>query len=730
MAPRRPPSGSPAQWPVFLLVTVVPAAACAVVISWGVCIILGLVPYKVLCPFIAFNNSVAGFVLGIILLPLVYPRALRWRLVYWEIMSEQEVGDSAVAWPAAISATGFSALGLAAAYLMRSASPYANHVPAVATVSALGLLAASALMARWPRTAPADRQSGGELAKRPDVPAIEVRRVTFRYLSASSPALRDVSFTQEPGEMRCVMGATGAGKSTLCLCVSGVIPWLEPGEFSGQVSIFGTPVSGLPARIVASRVGTVLQDFETQLLGSRVETAVAAALENMGLPVSEIEERVTLALQVLGISHLRRRDPTQLSGGEKQRAAIAAALARQPDVVVLDEPTTDLDPAGRDDVAEAWAELRSRGCTLLIAEHAPEVALQADRLTVLSQGEVAFDGPPWELLCDPLRCRQLSVMPAEEAEIAAALGIQPLAAPGLLLDRLSEANAQLVADRLPEAAVTAPTPGDIVVEVCDLVAGYGSGDVLRGVSLAVRQGELLAVLGRNGSGKTTLAKCIDGLLAPTSGSVRVLGHDPSAMPRPEVAKRAGMLFQNPDHQLIAATVREEVELGPRLARIPPQQARENAEWAISVTGLEPVVDADPLALPKGLRQKVALASVLAFRPPLILFDEPTTGLDGTEQLSMMELLTELARSGHAVVMITHAVWAAARYATRVALMADGQVVKDGAPREVFADADALAASGVAPPPSVSISHRLFGQILLSPQEFGMYAKVVGAEDRQ
>ena len=724
LAPRWRPTGHPALWPIFFIVTVVPAAACAVFISWGVCILLGLVPYEVLCPLIMFNNSVAGIVLGVILLPLIYPRAARWRLVCWEIMSEEELGDSPLAWPAAIGVTVFSAAGLEAVHLIRAGGPGAmTTVRAVTTVSALGILFCAALMARRPSAVAVATETTAELPRRPDAPAVEFDSVSFRYLNASGYALRSASLQQQPGEMRCVMGATGAGKSTLCMCVSGIIPWLEPGDFSGAVRLFGTEISGLPPRALAGRVGAVLQDFETQLLGTRVETAIATALENLAMPPDEIEARIARAMERLGIYHLRFRDPTTLSGGEKQRAAIAAALALQPDVVVLDEPTTDLDPAGREQVAEAWQRLHEEGCTLLVAEHAPEVALQADVLTVLRGGEVVFDGPPWRLLSDARRCRELGIMPAEEAEIIEALDIPAPPAPDDLPGYLQSLNPRIDATALPPAAIQTPALGDVIVEVRGLAVSYDGAPVLKGVDLTVREGELLAILGRNGSGKTTLAKAIDGLLPRVSGEILVMGADPLRLRRPEVARRVGMLFQNPDHQLIAATVREEVQLGPRLAGLPKEKAREGVEWALEITGLTHLADADPFTLPKGLRQKVALASVLAFRPPIILFDEPTTGLDGPEQVEMMELLSRLAGQGHAIVVITHAVWAAARYASRVALIAGGEILADGSPRQVFADAETLQKAGVESPPCVRLSQTLFGQILLSPAEFGRYVRV-------
>lgn len=713
------------------------AASCALVIAWGVDL-LGLVPFKVLGTLITINNFVASFFLGLVLMPLLYPRARRWGLLYWEIMPEDELADGPLAWLGVGLIVALTLAGTSWTALLWFG---ADRIPAWAggidvrggaTVIALALLIASALLAR----------PGGRLRIPPPVDilrdepmgdksprAIDVRDVTFTYAGGHHPALSEISFRQEKGQFRCVMGATGAGKTTLTLALSGVVPWLQPGDFRGIVNIFGTTVSDMPPRHLAGRVGLVQQDFEAQLLGSQVESAVAFPLENLAAAPDVLQMRVDQALRDVDIENLRDRDPNLLSGGEKQRVVLASILALRPDIVVLDEATTDLDPAGRHHVLDSWERLREAEYTLVVTEHDPHIAALADVLTVLKDGAIAFDGRPGDLLSHPARCRELGVLPTEAAEIAAAVGLPPLLEEHELVDGLRAAGAYLAdPSALGDKVEDWPTPGATLVFADELEAGYGDRTVLRDMDLEVREGEVVALLGRNGSGKTTLAKCINGLLAPSSGTIRLAGQDPRQMKRTEVARLAGMVFQNPDHQIIATTVLEELYLGPRLAGIDEATARDGVDWAIHMTGLEAFVNEDPFVLPKGLRQKVALAAILAFRPPAIIFDEPTTGLDGPEQVEIMELLRRLAHEGHAVLVITHAVWAAARYAKRVVLLHEGERLASGSPRAVMDQIVNLRRAGIEPPVSVRVSREVFGQVLLAPADYGAHVRLRRVED--
>jgi len=548
---------------------------------------------------------------------------------------------------------------------------------------------------------------------------VQARGLEFTYRGGERPALRDVSLHLEAGELAFLMGRTGAGKSTLCLCLNGVIPAMQPGRFAGEVRIGGERISGRPVYEVARQVGMLFQDFEAQLLASDVEREVAFGLENAGMPREEMHRRVAEALEMVGLEGLRGRDPATLSGGQKQRLALAAVLAPQPSVLVLDEPTTDLDPMGKRELARILAELSGRGVTMLIAEHEATDALGAESIVALKGGEAAFDGAPTELLRDPPACRELGVLPLQMPELFERLGLQerPLT--------LEDAAAALQAKgwHLDEAEceqldAQAEAEGEPLIELDQVTFSYpGAGrPALEDVTLAVDEGEFLVILGENGSGKSTLAKHLNGLLSPTSGTVRVAGTETRETSVRELAGWVGYLFQNPDHQIFASTVAEEVAFGPRNLGASRREVEERVARALELTELSGWEERDPFVLTKGERQRVALASVLACRPRVIVFDEPTTGLDGLQQRAMMDLLRRLNAEGHTIIVITHCTWAAAEYARRALVLDEGRLVADRPVREVFADQELLARTGQVRPAVAELSRALGGPTLLSVDE--------------
>lgn len=549
---------------------------------------------------------------------------------------------------------------------------------------------------------------------------VEVRRLGFTYRGAQEPALREVSLQLEAGELCYLMGRTGAGKSTLCRCLNGVIPALQPGEFSGEVRVGGESISGRPVHEVAQRVGVLFQDFEAQLLASDVEREVAFGLENACVDRETMHRRVAEMLELVGLSELRGRDPATLSGGQKQRLALAAVLAPEPSVVVLDEPTTDLDPRGKQELARVLHDLRERGVTLLIADHETGDALTADTLVTLRAGELVSAGAPAELLRDPERCRELGVLPLPMPELCARLGLDErpltvretadvLRSRGWRLD--PAACARIAADPAPE-------PGAPLIEVEAVGFVYPESRVpaLQDVSLTIHEGEFVALLGENGSGKSTLARHLNGLLSPTSGTVRVAGQDTRVTPVREMAARVGYLFQNPDHQIFAPTVAEEVAFGPRNLGVDEAEVAQRVAAALAAVELTGYEEASPFVLTKGERQRVALASVLACQPRVIVFDEPTTGLDGIQARAMMELLARLNDEGHTIVVITHCTWAAVEYARRALVLDGGRLAADASVREVFADAELLARTGQVVPEVTELARALGGPPLLSVEE--------------
>lgn len=757
----RPAVGSLRQLPGFALVTIAGSAACAVVIAYGIDL-LGFAPYEIVATIITVNNCLVGIILGMPLLALLYPRARRWGLTYPQVMSADDLSHGILSPVAGLVVVAAGAVGALAALdnagvFTRLAAGFVGLVtrqsaaalretwgstllvPEEMALRQVGLICSlllgggAALLARFPRR---HRPAEAPAVTREEGPAgggVEVEGLSFTYPEQATAALNEINFTQRSGELYYLMGRTGAGKSTLCLCLNGVIPRLQQGTYRGRVQAAGLAVASLPVAHTAQHVGVVFQDFESQLFCSDVEREVAFALENRGVPREQMHQAVQRWLDVAGLSHLRLRDPTTLSGGEKQRLALAAVMAAEPQIAVLDEPTTDLDPQGAAEVTKAFQRLHQQGRTLLIVDHSSPRAVAADGLLVLDGGRLVYRGKPEEVLSEPQQAEHWGLQCLPPAQICAWLGVEArpvtvtqaakaLRGAGVNLDEQKwQALQQKEAERVGKY-------GEILVEVQNLHFNYDGVTALNGVSLQVRCGEFVIVLGSNGSGKTTLCKHLNGLLKSQTGQVIISGQSTARQDTAELAATVGYLFQNPDHQLFADTVYAEVAFGPRNMGIEGEELERRARHALELTELEGYEQADPFALTKGERQRVALASVLALSPQVIVFDEPTTGLDIPQQRAMFDLLARLNNEGHTIIMVTHHAEGAIAYAHRAVLMADGQLVADGPVREIFLDADLCAQAHQSLPASVQLSQQLFGVTLLSPGEFAECVQV-GSEAR-
>ena len=747
-APGWRPRGSAAQLPLYVLVTVVSSAACALVIGFGADW-LGLAPYSFLFPFITFNNALMGVVLGPILLVLLHPRAARWGLLTEDVQDEQDLRNGILAPLGALAVIAMCGAawvllrhpGLLSAWLppvpaRQGESPPPFVFTPIRTGSgllSLVLLLGTGVLARAPRLFGGREAERAADASAATGPALDVAEVTFRYRGGERAALNGLSLSLQPGTFVALMGSTGAGKSTLCRCTNGLVPQFHAGEFSGRVSVFGRDVSRSPVREQAEWVGLVFQDFDAQLVSSNAVLEVAFALENLGMPRPEMQARVSDALALVGLEGFAGRDPETLSGGEKQRLALASVMAARPKLLVLDEPTTDLDPQGKAEVFGAARDLARQGLTVLMAEHEPDHAVAADRVVALAQGAVAYDGPAAGLLTDPVRCLGLGIRPPEVPACFAALGLVERPASieqavdlgrslGLQLD--TEALSRLQADESARGA----SYGDPIITVDRLTHAYAPAtEAVAGVSLQIREGEFIAILGQNGSGKTTLAKHLNGLLQPTGGTVTVAG---GAKGPAELAQTVGYVFQDPDHQIFCATVRDEVAFGPKTLGLDPATVAARVSAALVDVGLSHLAAADPFSLTKGERQAVAVASALACDPKVLVLDEPTTGLDGPQQERMMGLLRQLNGRGRTIVIITHSMWAAAGYAHRVVVMSRGRIIADGPTRDVFGSREMLAQARLEPTATAALSQTLFGVTLLSPVEFGRVVRRQANPDQQ
>lgn len=547
--------------------------------------------------------------------------------------------------------------------------------------------------------------------------AAELRSVTFAYRGTETSALSDVSLSAAAGETVAVVGLSGAGKSTLLRCFNRIVPAGFKGNFSGTVALFGEDIEAFRPPELADRVGLVFQDFDSQLFSSTAELDVAHGPENLGLERDEIVGRVGRSLRAVGMEDLARRDPATLSGGQKQRLAIASVLSLEPRLLCLDEPVTDLDPAGRREVGDLAASLMESGVTVIIAEHELELLARAERAVALERGRVVFEGPMKTLLDNPERLAALGVRPPDPARLFYLLGLPerpPNAEQAAWLLREKGMTPEATPDGLEDGPPAAEL--SLAIRVEGLCHVYKNGvEALRGVDLDIGKGEFLAVLGRNGSGKTTLAKHFNRLLLPSGGNVFIGGSDSRELGAADVGRRVGYVFQNPDSQIFASTVREEVCFAPRNYGVPESELDAKLAEALELVGLAGYEDRDPFLLTKGERQRVALASVLVVRPEVLIMDEPTTGLDYPAQRAVMDLLASLNAGGTTIVIITHSIWVAAEYARRTVVMDAGKVLFDGPTREALASADLLGKAGLAMPGITELG-LLLGLKVLSVEE--------------
>jgi energy-coupling factor transport system ATP-binding protein len=533
---------------------------------------------------------------------------------------------------------------------------------------------------------------------------LRLSNLTFTYRGAEVPALEDLSIEIPRGQFVGLLGHTGAGKSTLIRCAAGIVPQFYKGKLTGEVAINGASLKGRTVAQLAGTVGTVFQDFESQLFSTNARLECAFPLENLGLDRDTMKARIEKASAMTGVTNLLDRDPQTLSGGQKQRLALASVLCMEPELLLCDEPTTDLDPVGKRDLHHALDEATQADRSVILSGHDAERMLDLDRLLVLNSGKLVAEGKPSELLADSEFCKSNRIDQPPLFALFAALGRPERPT------TIDEAAALLAQTPINNDAISIPrelTGVSPLIHVEDLGHAYTPDrNALNGVSLDIHSGEFVAILGSNGSGKTTLVKHFNGLLTPTSGSVTFRGEPVGKLGAATMGRQVGFVFQNPDHMLFAPNVHEEVAFGLRNFGVPEKELDTLIGSALETVGLSGSETRDPFVMTKGERQKLAVACVLACSPEVLILDEPTTGLDPVEQRAMMELLSSLNRAGHTVVIVTHSVGIAAAYARRIVLLAEGEILESGANFDLLSKDESLARSGLVAPTVVTLGKRL------------------------
>jgi energy-coupling factor transporter ATP-binding protein EcfA2 len=514
---------------------------------------------------------------------------------------------------------------------------------------------------------------------------LAVDNLSFRYRDREETAIRNISFSTEKGEILLIAGASGCGKTTLVRCINGLVPRSYKGELTGRIRVFGEETKGWPLSRISQRIGTVLQDPERQILGTKVINEVAFGLENLGLPREEILQRSEEALNFLRIFVLRDRETFNLSGGEKQKVALAGVLAMRPSILLLDEPLASLDPASALETLEMVRRLADGGMTILLIEHRVEDVLKINpnRVIFMSAGEIRYLGAV-EGLINAVDYREIK-LPAK-----------------MIMERAVKDPEPVEIKVLPGGTRNVPgeMPGSTELEALvrfeNVSFAYEkNSEVLHGIDLEIHRGDVIAVLGPNGAGKTTFVKHAIGLLKPKSGRVLVKDRDTREATVAQIASTVGYVFQSPSHMLFAPTVAEELAFGPKNLKHPPDQIEKEVKEALQIVNLSEMINDPPLAMSFGQQKRVSIAAILAMRSRILVMDEPTAGQDYMNYMNFMDSILQMP-GFEAILFITHDVDLAVIYANRVILVANGRVEADGKPHEVLNDLDLLRACRLVP----------------------------------
>lgn len=548
-------------------------------------------------------------------------------------------------------------------------------------------------------------------------PLVEITNVTYTHWNQTKPSLLDISLTVYPGTLNVLVGPSGSGKSTLCDLFNGVIPHLRGGKFEGSVLIAGKDSKVTPVKDLALSVGRVFQDPETMFATLYVEDEIAFGPENLRFAVPDIRTTVETLLESSGLTDHRHNLVWNLSGGQVQKLGIATVLAMHPRMIVLDEPTANLDPSASHSVHEQLLELRKQGVTvILVTRELDEFLAEADQLVVLNEGTIVAVGTPRDVLTQhgTMMNKELGVWLPETSEIGIDLRDAGLLHTEMVPITVNEtvevlANAGLVGSSLVGNLTQPPRIGsEVLISASDLRYTYPGGIMaLDGVSLDVHAGEWIAIVGRNGAGKSTLARMLVGLLKVQDGDLMLFGKPANRWKVQDLANHIALVFQNPEHQFLTDTVEEEIGYS-LLAQgvVDQQEIHTSTLHMMRLLGLEDSATMHPFALSAGLKRRLGVATMLVGNPRVLLVDEPTYGQDKKMTGTLMELMSDIRSRGIAVVMITHDMRLVQEYADRVVVMAQGNILYDGGMSGLFERGEILREANLRP----TILHGLIGAI--------------------
>lgn len=563
---------------------------------------------------------------------------------------------------------------------------------------------------------------------------IQCEHITFRYAGRKRPCLVDVSFEIAHGETVLMLGPSGCGKSTLALCLNGLIPHVIEGEFTGSIRINGIDIRSLPISTATQNVGLLFQDPDMQFCMLRVDDEIAFGLENMRMPRDAMVERVHAAMHLAGLMCVPSTRIDTLSGGNKQRLALACVLAMSPRVLVFDEPASQLDPRATHHVVSMIEELKARGeQTLVLIEHQLDHVMRLiDRILVFGpDGTMLDDGEPHHVLeRQGAELDRFGIWIPQVTELATQLRHRGVTFDGLpiTMDEAARTFRPLADARPPAVPLPMASDGDVVIPpnrhsasgrqdnsdappavvIRNLSHRYGRSEpVLRDVSLTIPAGDFVGIVGPNGAGKSTLAHHLIGTFRPPRGHIFLQGHDIRSMSSRSVSSIVGYVFQNPEHQFVTSTVFDELAYGLRLRARSESDVQEQVRATLADFGLLALERANPFRLSHGEKRRLSVATMLVLGQDIVVLDEPTIGQDRRNAAMLMSICQRLHRSGKTIVMITHDMRLLAEYARSVVVMVDGRVAFTGSPASLFEDAPLLAHAHLGVPPMLELSRLLF-----------------------
>ena len=527
---------------------------------------------------------------------------------------------------------------------------------------------------------------------------IEAEHLKYAYRKAgNNPVLKEVGLFIKPDEYLLVCGASGSGKSTLCRTFNALIPHFYGGSFQGEVRVAGVSTGKQSIVDLFSQVGMIFQNPEAQLFNRTVEGEIVFGLESLGLSKSEIRRRTSATVEMIGIEALMPKNPQALSGGEQQLVCIAAIMALKPQVIVLDEPYANLDPARVETVRAALGKVHQSGRGVIICEHRlPLTVADVQRIVVLHDGRIVLDDLPGKIFGQDLKQFGLELPLA--VNIGRRLKLSKIPLDVKELENRFSSN-DIPPDLFPAEPAPPASGACRVLEVERVSFELGDRLLLRDINFSLKQGESLALVGANGAGKTTLLKHLNGLYRPTEGLIRVIGHKTSEHKVSQLARFVGVAFQNPNSQFFKLTVWDEIIVGARVLDCYDES------WIrelVSLFRLEPLLKRAPYRLSEGEKKRVAFAAALSAKPAILALDEPTAGQDMFFRLALGRLLANLRSRGQAILLVTQDLAFAEQHAHRWLMMAEGKIVADGSPREVMADTAAMKSAGLRPTDSFQL----------------------------